>query len=129
MADKNYPQVIPMLNYEDGPAAMRLLQKALAAGGERLSSQVYDALSAVDTETESRILRELKQVMRERTSLVISHRVSTVQDADLIVALRDGRILETGTHEELLARGGFYAELYNSQFERRAEAEPVVAYA
>ena len=74
-----------------------------------------DALSAVDTYTEEEILTRLKEVMRGRTSLIVSHRVSTVRDADLIVALDGGRIIEQGTHEHLLERGGFYADLYRKQ--------------
>ncbi len=74
-----------------------------------------DSLSAVDTQTEERILRELKEVMRERTTILISHRCSTVKDADQIVVLRDGWIVERGTHEELLAAGGYYADLYQKQ--------------
>ncbi len=74
-----------------------------------------DALSAVDTYTEEKILAQLRGVMRERTSLIVSHRVSTVRDADLICVLDAGRIIERGTHEELLARGGAYSALYERQ--------------
>jgi ATP-binding cassette, subfamily B, multidrug efflux pump len=74
-----------------------------------------DALSSVDTDTEERILRRLKEVTRHRTTILISHRVSTVRHADQIVVLRDGRIVESGTHDELLARGGYYEDLYQKQ--------------
>jgi ATP-binding cassette subfamily B protein len=74
-----------------------------------------DALSAVDTYTEETILGHLRRIMRGRTSLIVSHRVSTVKDADLIVVLEDGRIAERGTHDSLIARGGLYAELYEKQ--------------
>jgi ATP-binding cassette subfamily B protein len=74
-----------------------------------------DALSAVDTETEEQILSGLRSVRRSRTTFLVSHRVSTVKDADLIVALQDGRIVEQGTHDELVAKGGFYADLVRRQ--------------
>jgi ATP-binding cassette subfamily B protein len=74
-----------------------------------------DALSSVDTYTEERILAHLRRIMIGRTSLIVSHRVSTVKDADLIVVLEDGRIAERGTHESLIARGGIYSELYEKQ--------------
>jgi ATP-binding cassette, subfamily B, multidrug efflux pump len=74
-----------------------------------------DALSSVDTYTEEKILTHLRRIMRGRTSLIVSHRVSTVKDADLIVVLEDGRIAERGSHDQLLALGGLYAELYEKQ--------------
>jgi ATP-binding cassette subfamily B protein len=74
-----------------------------------------DALSSVDTETERHILGRLRGVLRERTSIVIAHRISTVRDADLIAVIDDGQIVELGDHASLLARGGFYAELFQRQ--------------
>jgi ATP-binding cassette subfamily B protein len=74
-----------------------------------------DALSAVDTYTEEEILHRLSEVMRQRTSIIVSHRVSTVRHADQIVVLDQGRIAERGTHDQLLTRDGLYAELYRKQ--------------
>ena len=74
-----------------------------------------DALSSVDTQTEEKILSGLRSVMRRRTTILISHRTSTVQNADQIVVLREGRIIERGTHDQLLGRGGYYADLYQKQ--------------
>ena len=71
----------------------------------------------MDTRTEQRIQTAMDNLMRGRTSFVIAHRLSTIRDADTILVMRDGDIVEQGRHEELLAKGGFYAELYNSQFE------------
>jgi ATP-binding cassette subfamily B protein len=74
-----------------------------------------DALSAVDTHTEEQILRGLRQVMRERTTLLISHRISTVQNADRIIVLERGEIVEEGTHEQLLVLNGIYASIHRQQ--------------
>jgi len=74
-----------------------------------------DSLSSVDTQTEEQILDRLRGIMRGRTTILISHRTSTVRDADQIVVLREGRIIERGTHDELLGREGYYADLYQKQ--------------
>lgn len=74
-----------------------------------------DSLSAVDTQTEERILSRLRGIMAGRTTILISHRTSTVQEADQIVVLRDGQIIERGKHDDLVARGGYYADLYHKQ--------------
>lgn len=76
-----------------------------------------EATSSVDTRTELQIQEAMDKLMENRTSFVIAHRLSTIKNADLILVIREGDIVESGTHEELLAKGGFYAELYNSQFE------------
>ena len=76
-----------------------------------------EATSSVDTRTEARIQKAMNNLMKGRTSFVISHRLSTIKDADLILVMKDGDIIEQGTHKELLEQQGFYADLYNSQFE------------
>ena len=74
-----------------------------------------DALASVDTQTEDRILNHLREIMQGRTTIFISHRVSTVRNADRIAVLHDGAIVEYGTHDELIERNGYYTELYNKQ--------------
>ena len=71
----------------------------------------------MDTRTEIRIQKALDNLMRGRTSFVIAHRLSTIKNADIILVMKDGDIIEQGNHEELIKKNGFYAELYNSQFE------------
>ena len=82
-----------------------------------------DALSSVDTHTEDKILNHLREVMQGRTTIFISHRVSTVRNADRIAVLHGGRIVELGTHDELLARNGYYSDLYNKQLLEEELAE------
>ena len=77
-----------------------------------------EATSSVDTRTEVEIGKAMKKLMEGRTSFVIAHRLSTIKNADLILCLKDGDIVEQGTHEELMEKNGFYANLYNSQFEK-----------
>ena len=78
-----------------------------------------EATSSIDTMTEQRIQKAFAKLMKGRTSFIIAHRLSTIKDADLILVMKDGNIIEQGTHEELLAKGGFYNKLYNSQFAKQ----------
>lgn len=77
-----------------------------------------EATSSVDTKTEMLVQEAMARLAEGRTSFVIAHRLSTIKHADLILVLKDGDIIESGTHKQLLAKNGFYAELYNSQFDQ-----------
>ena len=101
--------------------ARRALDAARALLADRPILILDEATSNVDTRTEERIQRAMDVLMAGRTSFVIAHRLSTIRGADKILVLRDGDIVESGTHAELLAAGGFYAELYNSQFDEGAQ--------
>ena len=79
-----------------------------------------EATSSVDTRTELLIQRAMDELTRGRTSFVIAHRLSTIKNADLILVMREGDVVESGTHDQLMEKGGFYADLYNSQFEQAA---------
>ncbi len=76
-----------------------------------------EATSSIDTRTEVRIQKAFARMMQGRTSFIVAHRLSTIREADVILVMKDGHIVEQGSHDELLAQGGFYAKLYNSQFE------------
>ena len=82
-----------------------------------------EATSSVDTRTEILIQRAMDNLMKNRTSFVIAHRLSTIRDADLILVMQQGDIVEQGNHEELLAKQGFYYELYMSQFKKQGDTE------
>ena len=75
-----------------------------------------EATSSIDTRTELKVQEAFARLMQGRTSFIVAHRLSTIREADVILVMRDGNIVEQGNHESLLAKGGFYAELYNSQF-------------
>ena len=98
----------------------QLLTIARAVLADRPILILDEATSNVDTRTEWRIQRAMDKLMAGRTSFVIAHRLSTIKHADAILVLRDGDVVEKGTHEGLLAKGGFYAQLYQSQFEEVA---------
>lgn len=106
-------------NVSQGQRQLITIARALLA--DRPILILDEATSNVDTRTEERIQRAMDILMAGRTSFVIAHRLSTIRSADVILVLRDGDIVESGSHEELLARGGFYAELYNSQFDEGAD--------
>ena len=107
-------------NVSQGQRQLLTIARAILA--DRRMLILDEATSSVDTRTEERIQRAMDNLMEGRTSFVIAHRLSTIRDADLILVINQGDIIEQGTHEELLAKGGFYANLYNAQFAKGGEA-------
>ena len=105
-------------NVSQGQKQLLTIARAILADNPILI--LDEATSSVDTRTEVRIQKALDNLMRGRTSFIIAHRLSTIRNADLILVMKDGDIIEQGTHEQLLVQKGFYADLYNSQFEENA---------
>ena len=103
-------------NVSQGQKQLLTIARAILADNQLLI--LDEATSSVDTRTEERIQKAMDNLMKGRTSFVIAHRLSTIKDADVILVMKDGDIIEQGNHEELLAMNGFYANLYNSQFEK-----------
>ena len=118
--DHGYQTVIneESSNISQGQKQLLTIARAFLADPKILI--LDEATSSVDTRTEVLIQKGMQKLMENRTSFVIAHRLSTIRDADLILVMKDGDIIEQGTHDQLLARGGFYADLYNSQFEKAA---------
>ena len=108
-------------NISQGQKQLLTIARAFLADPEILI--LDEATSSVDTRTEMQIQKAMAELMKNRTSFVIAHRLSTIRDADLILVMNHGTIIEKGTHEELLAQNGFYADLYNSQFTGRTIVE------
>ena len=102
-------------NVSQGQKQLLTIARAILADNRILI--LDEATSSVDTRTEARIQKAMNNLMKGRTSFVIAHRLSTIKDSDLILVMKDGDIIEQGTHKELLEQQGFYADLYNSQFE------------
>jgi ATP-binding cassette subfamily B protein len=107
-------------NISQGQKQLLTIARAILADPKILI--LDEATSSVDTRTEVLIQKAMDNLMKNRTSFIIAHRLSTIRNADIILVMRDGDIVETGSHEDLLAEGGFYAELYNSQFEQNMVA-------
>ena len=108
-------------NVSQGQKQLLTIARAILADNPILI--LDEATSSVDTRTEIRIQKAMNNLMKGRTSFVIAHRLSTIRDADVILVMKDGDIVEQGNHEELMAKNGFYAELYNSQFEGQGAVE------
>ncbi|MDU3352134.1 MAG: ATP-binding cassette domain-containing protein, partial [Clostridium sp.] len=102
-------------NVSQGQKQLLTIARAILADPKILI--LDEATSSVDTRTEVLIQKAMDNLMKNRTSFIIAHRLSTIKDADLILVMKDGDIVEQGTHNELLSKKGFYASLYNSQFE------------
>ncbi|GAB4482871.1 MAG: ABC transporter ATP-binding protein [Anaerolineales bacterium] len=109
-------------NISQGQKQLLTIARAFLADSPMLI--LDEATSSVDTHTEILIQKAMEKLMHGRTSFIIAHRLSTIQNADLILVMRDGNIVEQGTHDELLSQNGFYADLYNSQFEKAEEVVP-----
>ena len=92
------------------------MQIPLSADFRRDMLILDEATSSIDTRTEMKIQSAFAKMMKGRTSFIVAHRLSTIREADVILVMKDGSIIEQGNHKELLAAGGFYANLYNSQF-------------
>lgn len=105
-------------NISQGQKQLLTIARAILADNPILI--LDEATSSVDTRTEIQIQKAMDNLMKGRTSFVIAHRLSTIRDSDLILVLKDGNIIEQGNHEELMAKKGFYADLYNSQFAKTA---------
>lgn len=105
-------------NISQGQKQLLTIARAILADPKILI--LDEATSSVDTRTEVRIQKAMDYLMKGRTSFVIAHRLSTIRDADLILFMKDGNIVEQGNHDELMAKNGFYADLYNSQFIKTA---------
>lgn len=106
------------VNLSQGQKQQLTIARAMIADKPMLI--LDEATSSVDTRTEQQIQAAMDKLMENRTSFVIAHRLSTIKNADLILVMREGDIIESGNHEDLLKKGGFYADLYNSQFDRGA---------
>lgn len=114
---KGYDTILnDQLNLSQGQKQQLTIARAMIADKPMLI--LDEATSSVDTRTELQIQNAMDELMKNRTSFVIAHRLSTIKNSDLILVLKDGDVIESGTHEELLAKGGFYADLYNSQFDK-----------
>ena len=119
---KRMPQGYDTVISEDGGNLSQGQKQLLTIARTILSNPkiliLDEATSSADTRTEIMIQRAMDKLTEGRTSFIIAHRLSTIRDADVILVMKDGDIVETGNHEELLAKGGFYADLYTSQFEQ-----------
>ena len=102
-------------NVSQGQKQLLTIARAILANNPVLI--LDEATSSIDTRTEQQIQKAMDNLMKGRTSFIIAHRLSTIKDADMILVMKDGDIVEQGTHDQLLEKGGFYADLYNSQFE------------
>jgi ATP-binding cassette subfamily B protein len=102
-------------NISQGQRQLLTIARAILADSPILI--LDEATSSVDTRTEEQIQRAMNNLKKGRTSFVIAHRLSTIKDADIILVMSEGDVIEQGTHAELLSAGGFYADLYNSQFD------------
>lgn len=114
---KGYDTVLDdKVSFSEGQKQLLTIARAMLKDAPLLI--LDEATSNVDTRTELKVQKAMDKLMNGRTSFVIAHRLSTIKNADLILVLKDGDVIESGSHEDLLAKGGFYADLYNSQFEQ-----------